>query len=198
MSLAAANGQRRSRMTNCWIHCRVARAMVVAAGTSQRCRARPSITKEVFTFSRFALARPRGRSHVAHIDSTYVLFSPEASRCPTRRDQRVGGRRRVGPPVLPSPSPTRVTGGFLYKLGGVSYTIRILMYPACILHVSCMYFDVPRSYTSGYIKIHRDTTRYICICHFSHQRKCILPRDMYPSLRYIQDTFKIHLRYIVS
>ena len=29
----------------------------------------------------------------------------------------------------------RVRGGFLYKLGGVSYTIRILMYPACILHV---------------------------------------------------------------
>jgi hypothetical protein len=87
----------------------------------------------------------------------------------------------------------RVTGGFLYKLGGVSYTIRILMYPACILHVSCMY-------SSRYIKIHQDTTRYICICHFGHQRKCILPRDMYPSLRYIQDTFKIHciltLRYM--
>ena len=86
-----------------------------------------------------------------------------------------------------------VTGGFLYKLGGGSYTIRILMYPACILHVSCMY-------SSRYIKIHRDTTRYICICHFGHQRKCILPRDMYPSLRYIQDTFKIHciltLRYM--
>ena len=30
----------------------------------------------------------------------------------------------------------RVRGGFLYKLGVVSYTIRILMYPACILHVS--------------------------------------------------------------
>jgi hypothetical protein len=29
-----------------------------------------------------------------------------------------------------------VRGGFLYKLGGGSYTIRILMYPACILHVS--------------------------------------------------------------
>ena len=29
-----------------------------------------------------------------------------------------------------------VRGGFLYKLGVVSYTIRILMYPACILHVS--------------------------------------------------------------
>jgi hypothetical protein len=40
---------------------------------------------------------------------------------------------------------SRVTGGFLYKLGVVSYTIRILMYPACILHVSCMYFDVSRS-----------------------------------------------------
>jgi hypothetical protein len=29
-----------------------------------------------------------------------------------------------------------VRGGFLYELGVVSYTIRILMYPACILHVS--------------------------------------------------------------
>jgi hypothetical protein len=38
-----------------------------------------------------------------------------------------------------APSLLRVTGGFLYKLGVVSYTIRILMYPACILHVSCMY-----------------------------------------------------------
>ncbi len=35
----------------------------------------------------------------------------------------------------------RVRGGFLYKVGGVSYTIRILMYPACILHVSCMYLE---------------------------------------------------------
>ena len=31
---------------------------------------------------------------------------------------------------------TGVRGGFLYKLGVVSYTIRILVYPACILHVS--------------------------------------------------------------
>ena len=29
-----------------------------------------------------------------------------------------------------------VRGGFLYKWGVVSYTIRILVYPACILHVS--------------------------------------------------------------
>ena len=50
-----------------------------------------------------------------------------------------------------------VTGGFLYKLGGGSYTIRILMYPACILHVSCMYFDVSRSDTSRYIEIQQDT-----------------------------------------
>jgi hypothetical protein len=40
-------------------------------------------------------------------------------------------------------TPLGVRGGFLYKLGGVSYTIRILMYPACILHVSCMY---PKGY----------------------------------------------------
>ena len=35
-----------------------------------------------------------------------------------------------------SPPRARVRGGFLYKLGVVSYTIRILVYPACILHVS--------------------------------------------------------------
>jgi hypothetical protein len=61
-----------------------------------------------------------------------------------------------------------VTGGFLYKLGGVSYTIRILMYPTCILNVSCMYFDVSYQDTSRYIKIHQDTSRYICICHFGY------------------------------
>ena len=79
-----------------------------------------------------------------------------------------------------------VTGGFLYDLGVVSYTIRI----PCILivHVSCFEQSVP----FGYIKIHRDTT-YIeiqqdtFVSHFGHQRKCILPRDMYPSLRNIQD-----------
>ena len=37
------------------------------------------------------------------------------------------------------------------------------------------------AYTSRYIKIHQDTSRYICICHFGYHRKCILPRDMYPS-----------------
>ena len=36
----------------------------------------------------------------------------------------------------PTPPEAGVRGGFLYKLGGVSYTIRILMYLACILHVS--------------------------------------------------------------
>ena len=45
-------------------------------------------------------------------------------------------------------------GGFLYVLGGGP--IRYVSY--CILHVSCMYFDVSRS----------DTSRYICICHFGY------------------------------
>ena len=60
----------------------------------------------------------------------------------------IGSSGHARPPPL-----GRVTGGFLYKLGGGSYTIRILMYPACILHVSCMY-------SSRYIKIHQDTSRY--------------------------------------
>ena len=69
---------------------------------------------------------------------------------------RGGGGARGGAGVAPSPSlmphgclggapRPGVTGGFLYKMGVVSYTIRILMYLACILHVSCMYFDVSRS-----------------------------------------------------
>jgi len=41
-------------------------------------------------------ARPRGRSQITHIVSTYVLSSPEGSEnlaLSPRRDQRVGGRR---------------------------------------------------------------------------------------------------------
>jgi len=61
-----------------------------------------------------------GRGHVP-------LPGARAQHCPRQPD---------GPPEC------RVRGGFLYKyLGGVSYTIRILMYPACILHVSCMYSE---------------------------------------------------------
>ena len=52
------------------------------------------------------------------------------------------------------------------------------MYRACIVHVSRMYLDVSRQDTSGYIEIH-------LYLDFGHHRKCILPRDMYPSLRYI-------------
>jgi hypothetical protein len=78
-------------------------------------------------------------------------------------------------------------GGF--PIGYVSWCIS--MYLACILIVSwCVPFI--------YIKIHRDTSGYNCICDFGYHWKCILPRDMYPSLRYIQDTFKIHLKYNVS
>ena len=35
------------------------------------------------------------------------------------------------------------------------------MYPACILHVSCMYFDVSRSDTSRYIEIQQDTFVFV-------------------------------------
>ena len=43
--------------------------------------------------------------------------------------------------------------GLLSNLGGFVIRMRIL----CILHVSCMYLDVSRSYTSRYFKIHQDT-----------------------------------------
>ena len=47
--------------------------------------------------------------------------------------------------------------GFVIEFGGVCYQDTYPMYRACIVHVSRMYLDVSRSYTSRYIKIHRDT-----------------------------------------
>ena len=53
--------------------------------------------------------------------------------------------------------------GFVIEFGGGCYQDTYPMYRACIVHVSCMYLDVSRSYTSRYIEIHRDTSRFICI-----------------------------------
>ena len=62
------------------------------------------------------------------------------------------------------------------------------MYLECIVHVSCMYFDVPRSV------LHQDTSRYIEI-HL-YLTLAIKENVSYlgisyvdPSLRYIQDTY---------
>jgi hypothetical protein len=53
--------------------------------------------------------------------------------------------------------PIQIGGSFLYNTyPDVSY-----MYPECILHVF-------RCVLSRYIKIHQDTSRYICICHFGY------------------------------
>jgi hypothetical protein len=79
------------------------------------------------------------------------------------RDDRIRGRlngRSPGADRIYVGRFQGVTGGFLYKLGVVSYTIRILhvscMYLACILHVfRCVPFID--------IKIHQDTSRYIKI-----------------------------------
>ena len=84
---------------------------------------------------------------------------------------------------------------------GVSYTnwggFPIQYVSWCILHVSCMYPACIHQDTSRYIEIQQDTFVSVTL---AIKRKCILPRDMYPSLRYIQDTFKIHciltLRYM--
>ena len=51
----------------------------------------------------------------------------------------------------------QIGGGFLYN----TYPDVSCMYPACILHVF-------RCVLSRYIKIHQDTSRYICICHFGY------------------------------
>ena len=56
---------------------------------------------------------------------------------------------------------------FGMEFGYICYQDTYPMYLACIMHVSCMHFDVSRSYvhqdTSRYIKIHQDTSRYIKI-----------------------------------
>jgi hypothetical protein len=53
--------------------------------------------------------------------------------------------------------PIQIGGGFLYN----TYPYVSCMYLACILHVfRCVPFID--------IKIHQDTSRYICICHFGY------------------------------
>ena len=74
--------------------------------------------------------------------------------------------------------------------GDGTFVIRIRI--LCILHVTCMYSACILMCPVIYIKIH---FRYMYLSLWPSYRKCILPRDMYPSLRYIQNTFKIHLRY---
>ncbi len=107
-------------------------------------------------------------------------------------EQRVGGSEARGRVLCLQgnrieSNDTRVTGGFLYKLGGISYTIRILMYPACILYLACIHQD-----TSRYIKIQQDTFVSVTLMaikeNVSYLGICIL----------LYDTFRIHLRYIVS
>ena len=70
----------------------------------------------------------------------YVEFTDANFGRPRGTPQRVLGGPESMRVVLNSSSSSapiaRVRGGFLYKLGVVSYTIRILVYPACILHVS--------------------------------------------------------------
>ena len=102
---------------------------------------------------------------------------------------------------LPRP-PARGDGGFPILLGGGSYRIRILkyrdvscMYPDCIL---MCYVHIHQAMTSRYIEIHQD--KFVSV-NFGYHRKCILPRDMYPALRYIQDTFndtKLNIQCILT
>jgi hypothetical protein len=55
------------------------------------------------------------------------------------------------------------------------------MYPACILHVSCMYFDVSYQDTSRYIKIHQDTFVSVTLAMMMASKHSDNPRDMYPA-----------------
>ena len=86
------------------------------------------------------------------------------------------------PTTMPPPAGVLgVTWGLLSSLGGFVIRIRI----PCIAHVSCMYLACILMCP---VHIHQDTSRYIEIHlyrHFGHHRKCILPRNMYPSLRYV-------------
>jgi hypothetical protein len=77
---------------------------------------------------------------------------------------------------------SRVRGGFLYKLGGVSYTIRILMYPTCILHVSCMY-------PAGYMYPESILMYLKCILNVSYMF-CYNPREyMYLDILHVFNTY---------
>ena len=96
-----------------------------------------------------------------------------------------GGRPRVDRVARCGPWAGGVTVLLLSNLGTFVIRIRIL----CIVHVSCMYFDVSRSYTSRYIKIHQDTFvsfTLAIIGNVSYLGICIL----------LYDTFRIHSGYI--
>ena len=93
------------------------------------------------------------------------------------------------------PSSTRgknggMTWGVVIKFGGVCYQDTYPMYLACIAHVSCMFLDVSRSYTSRYIKIHQDTFVSVALAiigNVYYLGICIL--------LYMYDVFRIHSRY---
>ncbi len=79
----------------------------------------------------------------------------------TKRSLILLGARAMLPckPEVPRATAKAARGdvGFVIEFGGVCYQDTYPMYRACIPHVSRMYLDVSRSYTSRYIKIHRDT-----------------------------------------
>jgi hypothetical protein len=88
----------------------------------------------------------------------------------------------------------RVTWGFLSFLGVVSYRIRILMY----FDVSCMYLAC---ISMCPIKIHQDTSRYIEIQQDTFVSVTLAIKENVSYLGIcilLYDTFRIHLRYIVS
>ena len=102
---------------------------------------------------------------------------PKRRRCPIPRALRIRGR-----------------GGFLYKLGVVSYTIRILMYPACILHVSCMYPE-------GYMYLECILMYLKCILHaLLHSKRIHVSFTLCMYFTRIPNEskihFGIHMRYI--
>ena len=66
-----------------------------------------------------------------------------SSNCRFGSDRRERAARLLARALSRGTGRGGLTGGFLYDLGVVSYTIRI----PCILNVSCMYFDVSRSDT---------------------------------------------------
>ena len=142
------------------------RALSDAADTSQRAAARSALALSLSRWG--AQGDPR-------------LFSWRHLTSALERQLR-GRQRYLGETFMFISSLLQgVTWGLLSSLGGFVIRIRI----PCIVHVSCMYLACILMCP---VHIHQDTSRYIEIhlyLHFGHHRKCILPRDMYPSLRYI-------------
>ena len=94
-------------------------------------------------------------------------------------------QRALSVPSRSHPALTPGDVGFPIRFGGVSYTIRILLYLDISSYLA-VYLDVSRSYTSRYTKIHQDTSRYIKIHQDTFVSISLAIMEMYLTLGYLR------------